>query len=73
MRVCVLADLLLAFNRGDISGYRQLFASQAPSEAALKSAETFLNEKIQIMALIEMVSGGIQTQAGQENGRGGAK
>lgn len=52
-----VSDLLLAFNRGDIVTFKKLFASKSSSEDVLRNAEAFLNEKIRIMALVEMVFG----------------
>jgi len=50
-----VADLLLAFNRGDIKGFKTIFAERSATEATLKKSEEFLMEKIKIMAMIEMV------------------
>jgi 26S proteasome regulatory subunit N9 len=47
-----LSDLLRAFNDGNLKAYRAICATH-PEE--LKKSEAFLNQKIQIMALIEMI------------------
>lgn len=50
-----VSELLLAFNKGDIAAYKKNFAAKSKSEETLKKAKPFLDEKIRIMALIEMV------------------
>lgn len=50
-----LAHLLTAFNAGDIAGFQKVFKAQKTSQAVLSENEAFLNQKIRIMALIEMI------------------
>lgn len=50
-----LSELLFAFNRGDITTFRKIFSAQAAGEPSLQRSQAFLEQKIKIMALIEMV------------------
>lgn len=50
-----LKDMLMTFNAGDIGGFQKIFASKKASQAVLKENDDFLNQKIRIMALIEMI------------------
>jgi len=50
-----LAELLFAFNRGDIRNYQAIAEAKASSTAVLVNNAKTLNQKIRIMALIEML------------------
>lgn len=49
-----LAALLFAFNKGDIGKFKTVF-QVAKSQPLLQKREAFLNQKIRLLALIEMV------------------
>jgi 26S proteasome regulatory subunit N9 len=48
-----LLKLLLAFNQGDIQGFKNILSSN--SNTSMKQKMNFLNEKIQLMSLMELV------------------
>lgn len=50
-----LADMLLAFNAGDIKTYERLFADASTSNPTLAAKRDFLNQKVRIMTLMEIV------------------
>jgi len=54
-----VSDLLKAFNRGDVSKFHEIFAAhkypEEKWEPSLAKHESFLNEKIRILAFMEMV------------------
>jgi len=50
-----LKDLLCAFNIGDIAVFKKIFDQNKGAQVVLQENESFLGQKIRIMALIEMV------------------
>jgi len=50
-----IAQLLHAFNAGDIARFKGIFNEMKDKEAMLKKNQEFLNQKVRIMALMEMV------------------
>jgi len=52
-----LPDLLYVFNRGDVEKFRTLISDKKAFSATLAKDGEFLNEKIRIMAFMEMVLG----------------
>lgn len=50
-----LHQLLLAFNRGDIDRFKAVAEAQGSSTEVLAKNAAFLNQKVRIMALMEMV------------------
>lgn len=50
-----LGEMLLAFNTGDIGKFKAIFGQKKGSQVVLSENESFLNQKIRIMALIEMI------------------
>jgi len=49
-----LVTLMLAFNAGDIAAYENIMSEVKGRESVLASNESFLNEKIRVMALMEL-------------------
>jgi len=49
-----LAQTLFVFNAGDIDKWKQIYQTQQSSQPALSKNTEFLNQKIRIMALMEM-------------------
>jgi len=50
-----IAHLLYAFSAGDIAKFNQIFRDMKDKEAMLSKNAEFLNQKVRIMALMEMV------------------